>query len=494
MSHDFAVIGAGVSGMATAIILALGGKRVILVEQAPRPGPVLRGFTRSGCRLESGFHYAGGLGPGQILSAYFRHLGLEPWLELDSEPVVETLRVADPPGEWRVPCDGSLPEHLGGLFPEERDGIAAFFDAVGHALANTPFLNLEREREPEDLPFRRLSLAQVLECFIANPVLRRILGMHYFFYGVMPHKVAFSDHVRYAGSFYTSSRRIRGGGAALVQAFENAMQRGGVDLAMGSGATSLELSPAGAIRGVRLKNGVLLPCARCVVATHPRSALALAPKKAFRPAYAEYIASLPETPSAYMLFGLSTGRLPLLESGGLHLAHSADHPTQDYWRVPLEERPMFVAQAGEPGPDAPDNAQVFGAILPAGHEETEAWAASAPCRRPGEYLEHKERIAGAMVERLEEHCPELRDGWTPLETATPLTFRHYGGSPWGSLFGVQHQLGALPIMPQTRLENLFLTGQGITGPGVLGAVIAAYATCGRIFGRGKLLAEVRGCA
>ncbi len=504
MSHDYVVIGGGASGMATAIILAGQGKRVALVERAPRLGPVLRGFFRQGCRLDSGFHYAGGLGPGQTLSAYFRHLGLEPFLELDPEPVVETLRMVTPPGEWRLPCDGSLPGLLAELFPEERDGIRQYFEAVAQELANTPFLNLHVMREPEDLPSRRLSLAQVLERFVASPVLRRILGMHHYFYGVMPETISFRDHVRYAGFFHTAARRVQGGGLALVRAFEAALECAGVEVLAGCGARSVEVSPAGAIRGVRLENNDLLLCGGCVMAVHPRLVLTLAPKKAFRPAYAQYIASLPETPSAYMLHALTTERVPLLEPGGLHLAATLHSPARDYWLGPLEERPMFVAQAGEPSPEAPPNAsavapanagrQVFGAILPAAHGETEAWAQSAPGSRLREYLEHKERVAATMGRRLDAQCPELRGRWKMLEMATPLTFRDYGGSPCGSLYGVQQRLDSLRIMPQTRLESLHLTGQNITGPGVLGAVISAYATCGRIVGRERLLAEVRRCA
>lgn len=498
MSHDYVVIGGGASGMAVAIILAGQGKRVALVERAPRPGPVLRGFVRQGCRLDSGFHYAGGLGPGQTLSAYFRHLGLEPRLQLDPEPVVETLRIAAPPGEWRLPCDGSLPDRLGELFPEEREGIRQYFDAVTRELSNTPFLNLAREREPEDLPPGRLSLAQVLERCVAGSVPRRILGMHHFFYGVMPENISFSDHVRYAGFFHTAARRILGGGAALVRAFEAALNSAGVEVFTGCGARSVEVTPAGAVSGVRLESNDLLPCGACVMAVHPRLALALAPREAFRAAYAQYIASLPETPSAYMLHGLTTERVSLLEPGGLHLATTPRLQARDYWLGPLEERPMFLARAGEPNPEAPPGArvgaQVFGAILPAAHGETEAWSQSAPGSRPREYLEHKERVAGILARRLEDQCPELRGRWKMLEMATPLTFRHHGGSPFGSLYGVQQRMDSLRIMPQTRLENLYLTGQNLTGPGVLGAVISAYATCGRIVGRERLLAEVRRCA
>ena len=44
MNYDYVVIGGGVSGMTTALILAKQGCRVALVEQSKKIAPTIRGF------------------------------------------------------------------------------------------------------------------------------------------------------------------------------------------------------------------------------------------------------------------------------------------------------------------------------------------------------------------------------------------------------------------------------------------------------------------
>ena len=72
MKYDFTVIGSGVSGMASAIILAKSGYRVCLIEKSRKLAPMIRGFKRKGLYFDTGFHYTGSLGDGEILDMYFK--------------------------------------------------------------------------------------------------------------------------------------------------------------------------------------------------------------------------------------------------------------------------------------------------------------------------------------------------------------------------------------------------------------------------------------
>ena len=53
MTPRFVVIGAGVSGMSAALLLARHGYAVTLVEKFPLPAPTLRGFFRQGAYFET---------------------------------------------------------------------------------------------------------------------------------------------------------------------------------------------------------------------------------------------------------------------------------------------------------------------------------------------------------------------------------------------------------------------------------------------------------
>src|SRR4030042_6258720 len=76
MIHDFSIIGAGVAGMTAALTLAKSGRSVALFESSDKIGPLLRGFAPKGFFFDTGFHYAGGLGDGEILDIFFKYLGL----------------------------------------------------------------------------------------------------------------------------------------------------------------------------------------------------------------------------------------------------------------------------------------------------------------------------------------------------------------------------------------------------------------------------------
>lgn len=501
MNFDYVVIGAGVSGMAAACILARQGLRVALLERAPNVAPLLRGFKRDGLRFDSGFHYSGGLGRGQILSAYFSHLGVNKHLSLEpvSEPhesglVQDTLRILsqgrDMPHDYAVPYDyDALSATLNERFPQERAGIRAYLDAVRDVFRATPYLNLEAEEEPDFAPLQGKTLDQALREWVTDPVLRHLLGLHHFFYGVPPQGVSFLDHARFTGSYYDSTRFIHGGGQALAKAFEISLDEAGVRVMPGREVREILCSPAGILRGVRLEDGEELACGGVVATVHPRLLARLAPRAAFRPAYAENLRTLRETPSAYMLFGVADRPVSVLRRGALHVAPRVGASLFGLERQLLEQRQLFIAPAG----DEENGRQPLGVVCPAYHEEMDDVVGEGGRLPAPGYAERKHEITAQLETLVLKACPELRNHWRLLDAATPLTFRRYGGSPTGSLYGVRHAMDARCPLPRTRLPGLYVAGQSVTGPGVLGATVSAYVACSLIVGREKLLAEVRQC-
>jgi all-trans-retinol 13,14-reductase len=63
-----------------------------------------------------------------------------------------------------------------------------------------------------------------------------------------------------------------------------------------------------------------------------------------------------------------------------------------------------------------------------------------------------------------------------LDVATPLTFQDRLNSPEGGLYGVKHRLADMPLLPRTAMKGLYLSGQAVVAPGVLGALCAAFLT------------------
>ena len=84
---DAVVIGSGLGGLLSGVILSRAGYHVTVLEKAAKPGGCLQSFVREGLRFETGFHSVAGLEEGGPLERIFRPLGL---MDLPWEHVEET--------------------------------------------------------------------------------------------------------------------------------------------------------------------------------------------------------------------------------------------------------------------------------------------------------------------------------------------------------------------------------------------------------------------
>ena len=129
------------------------------------------------------------------------------------------------------------------------------------------------------------------------------------------------------------------------------------------------------------------------------------------------------------------------------------------------------------------------------YDELLQWENTRVGRRGSRYREFKQKRAGLLIDFVNSSFEGLRDSIESYYTATPLTFRDYTGSPGGSLYGIMKDCRnprESYISPQTRIPNLYLTGQssGVGLHGVLGVTLSALFTCEPLLDIEKLLKEI----
>jgi phytoene dehydrogenase-like protein len=91
-----AVVGGGLTGLVSALLLAAGGHRVTLIEGRPRLGGVARPITFGGCTFCPGPQYVWGFGDGGPGHAILREAGVSvPMVAMDED--FEQLAVGDAP-------------------------------------------------------------------------------------------------------------------------------------------------------------------------------------------------------------------------------------------------------------------------------------------------------------------------------------------------------------------------------------------------------------
>jgi all-trans-retinol 13,14-reductase len=495
MSYDYVVIGGGVSGMTSALILARCGFNVALVEKSKELAPTIRGFTRKGLFFDTGFHYSGGLGSGEPVDLFFRYLGLSDTVRKVPfrEDAFDVFHCLEPAFTFRFPCgyDG-IRERFHETFPDEHEAVDTYFSAVKEHYHSVPYVNLDAVEGPAGLSaIHGPTLQEFLDRLTGNRLLKCILSMHCFLYGVAPDEVSFASHAYVAGSYYESVNGISGGGLKLAEAFEAQLEETGVHLYRGQTVTRILLSGDGDFSGVALRDGTNLSAKASVFAAHPRQLLDIVPDSVFRPAYANRLKELEETASACILYAACSGPIEELARSNIFIFPEPDF-TFLQKNIDVEKRPMYITAAGE-RTDNENAKHGFIAICPMSLEQARPLIDPVSQERSADYKNLKEEITEKMVRSIKTSYPQIAEKITDLTCATPLTLRDYTNSPFGSLYGVKHKIGQYNPMPATRLKGLFLAGQAVAAPGVMGAMMSGFLACGAIIGHEKLQKELKRC-
>jgi all-trans-retinol 13,14-reductase len=248
-----------------------------------------------------------------------------------------------------------------------------------------------------------------------------------------------------------------------VEAFEKALGDARVEWRCGQEVSRICLNPQGAFAGVELETGERLSADRCISTIHPKRMLELVPPNAFSPAYRKRVLSLEDTPSAVVLYGRCHAAGV---SGNLYLV-SEPRIISDWMHLPVEERPLFVS--------LPLGGSGASVICPAGLADVPGGVDGSHTRAP-DYHDWKGRLTDRLMERLSCYAHDLVGDFEPLDMATPLTFRDRLGSPEGGLYGIKHRMMDMPLLPRTGVKGLYLSGQAVAAPGVLGALCAGFFT------------------
>jgi all-trans-retinol 13,14-reductase len=493
MNYDYVVIGGGVSGMTTALILAKQGCRVALVERSKKIAPTIRGFTRGGLLFDTGFHYSGGLETGGPLDIFFRYLGLSDGIEIYpfKDDGFDSLRCLHPQFEFHYPYGyDKLKESFHGAFPGDKKAVDEYFRTVKKIYSSLPYVDLDTRGEP--VSFSAVtgpSLQEFLDGLTDNGLLKCVLSMHCFLYGVSPGEIPFANHACVAGSFYASVSGITGGGQSLVKAFETSLENTGVSIYCGQAAEKVLVSDNGIICGIRLGDGSTLSCSGCVSTIHPHQLLEIVPDHLFRPAYINRLKDLEDTSSACIFFVTCSTSVKGLQGSNLFIFPRPDFSFFNS-DLPVEERPLYITAARSNG-EAEKNG--FIAICPMSDTVTQRWSDSATGKRAAEYELFKREMTERVRCFIEASSPEIAGRIIDMECATPLTLRDYTNSPYGSIYGVKHRVGQYNPMPVTRLNGLYLAGQATTAPGIIGAIMSGFIACENIFGRNHLQEELKAC-
>ncbi|MFZ5482187.1 MAG: phytoene desaturase family protein [Myxococcota bacterium] len=487
------VVGSGMGGLTSAILLAKHGWRVTVLERHFRAGGYLHRFFRDGVGYDTGFHYVGGARPDQTFGRAMRDLGVADrvrFIPFDPDGF-DILRF--PGFDFRVP-EGldRWRDRLVDAFPHERAGLDRYVALHRAAIADYGWFSFDLSVPPEAiLPWESRSLRSVMEECFHDPRLMAVIGGQAALYGVPAKEAPFGLHAIVTDHFLQGAWGIEGGGDKLALAMVKRLRELGGTLHLKADVAAIELA-GGEARAVHLRDGRRFDADLVVANVHPRLVLDLLPAGAVRPAYAERVREAKPGRSHLGMYLRVDGDLSLL--GPRNVYSFASWDVDDYARPssPGDVPFYFASCPGQRGAHRlPGADEVVLGLIQVDWTTFRAWADSDPDARPAAYEALKAELLDSAIARIRADFPGWRVTWA--EASTPLTTSRFTNAVEGASYGHYHsvaQMGRYRLPMWTRVRGLVQVGQCVAFPGICGAMMSAYVAMAEIVGKDRLLKEL----
>jgi all-trans-retinol 13,14-reductase len=486
-AFDVVVVGSGMAGLSSALILAKEGLKVCVLEQHYRVGGCLHRFFRHRVPFDTGFHYLGGADGDSALARYLRYLGVRDQLHFhpmdqDAFDLLSFPGLTFPvPAGWK-----NLVTRLKEYFPREKKGIDHYAKVCQQICRNSPAYSFKLSNGNEH-QYSTVALGPFLRSITDDPRLRAILAGQSLLYGVEPEETPLDVHALVIDSMLDHPSGLDGGGDALAQVMVTAIKSYGRVVRTRAPVVALEAKDKRLV-AARLHSGERVH-GRCFISNaHPKVTVGLLEPGVVRPAYISRVNDMTESVSC--VGGYFTHDVPGIARRHHNIYAYRTWDVDEVYRS--YDRGIFLTfpsdrEATWSGP------RVILALKLMLYEDVEKFAQTKSGKRGEEYDALKERHAVRMEQDIVAELPELKGHLKRVEISTPLTYRDYTNTPRGSVYGIRRSLsqsGRYALHARTRVPNLLLTGQSTLMPGVVGVTVSAFVTCAFLLGFESLFGKV----
>jgi prolycopene isomerase len=489
-AYDVIVVGGGMGGLSAGALLARAGKRVLVVEQAERPGGYACGFERgpytfdTAVHLVVGFNRAGPFGQG-LIDAVLSHLGVQDRCEF--VPADPFYRVQFPDFHLDVPPgrEAFLEAHLG-HFPDQAEGLRALTDLCSQIYPDTlRFPITPRLQDWLLLPIRfpslfrhaSATLGAVMDKHIADARLKAVYAALWPYLALPPSQVSIlywawmmASYVE-EGPFY-----CLGGFQRLPDALAEALENRGGELVLGSPVTRIRVENR-VVQGVTLASGQTIDAPIVISNVDARRTFGelLEPGR------------VPER----FLRQLSQME-PSLSVVSMYLATDLDVRALG---VPIETMYYTLWDHDQVyGGGTPSQLTMVNVTIPSVTDESLAPAgehvvalSSIHPADTGDSPGGRAQISGAMLDAAERVLPGLRDHITFVEAASEDVPEQFPLRRLGPIYGwaaSPQQAGVRRLSNTTPISGLYLAGHWTQpGHGIWGVVASGVRVARLVLGK-----------
>lgn len=481
------IIGGGIGGLVTGALLVKEGYAVTVLEKNALIGGGLQTFKRHGVSFPTGMHIFGGFQEGGNLRQLFEYLGVMDKISLrpTDSYANDAVRFVNESVTYHLPKGKKLfVAYLSALFPAEKEHIKAYIDRLFELTEEEDLFYLRETSETSHSHSDDFlgSVNHLMDRYIADPKLKSLLGYLSPLVGgkgettpAYIHALLSSLHINGTFQFVGESQQLAD---ALAQVIESA----GGQVVANEEVVKINVENR-QVTSVVTRNGNVCQADSYVSAVHPDVLLKIIDKQAFTTAFRERVQSVPETIPSFKVF------VKLKENAIRYI----NHPT--FCLADGNDWPQSLMYVTPPVENQGDFAETMVIICPMDFGEVKQWENTRTGRRGEDYELWKQKMMDKVLDFTEKLYPDFRNSIDFCFAASPLTIRDYYGNKEGSNYGFRKDCNNLMLSQmsvQTKVKNLFLTGQNVNIHGLCGVSLTAIETAEALVGRNAIVRKING--
>jgi all-trans-retinol 13,14-reductase len=496
--YDVVIIGSGLGGLVSAIILAKEGYSVCVLEKNNQYGGNLQTFVRDKTIFDTGIHYIGGLSEGQNLYRYFKYIGIMDDLNLKKldENGHDMISFGDVSQEFpHAQGYQNFIQQLAHFFPEEEEAIRKYCDAIIATCNSFPLYNLRSEGQ-YDNDILGVNAKVFIDGLTENKLLRSVFSGSNFLYAGSGDKSPFYVHALTVNSYMQSAWRCINGGSQITKQLLKQLKKHGGVVFKYKEVQELAIENNAVTKAV-MKDGTSVSAKYFISNVDPKTTLKMAGEDHFRKAFVNRISSLEGGVSAFSLYIVFKPKtFKYSNRNYYHFTHSdevwtAQDYTEDTW-----PKAFMASMNASKNDDGWAEGMTFLTYMK--FSEMDSWketfnTVANENDRGESYEAFKTRKTNRFLEAIEQKFPGIKTCIRSVHNSTPLSYRDYIGGHNGNMYGYEKDSNnpmKTFIPSKTKLDNLYLTGQSVNMHGVLGVTIGAVVTCSEILGKTYLVNKI----
>ena len=499
-SYDVIIIGSGVGGLCTAALLSMKGKKVLVLEKHFKIGGWTHTFRRKNYEWDVGIHYIGKVhNPENPIRKLFDLIsdGKLEWCQMNKN--YDRIIFPDQYYNFVAPRDQFINNMLS-YFPNEESAIKQYMKLLDETVKSSRnyFMNKAISGWIGSISYQLMNrkffkysdrtTLDVLSSLTNNKKLIGVLTGQWGDYGLPPGQSSFAMHALVAHHYLDGGNYPRGTSRKIAETISDFIEKNGGKLVTNAAVKKIKTYKNDAI-AVIMENGDVIESKKIISSigvVNTLNNLLDKNRRILRQSICD-LDGVRQTKSYVCLHvGLNGSAKDLgLENTNLWVYSDYDHDksVKRYLNDKETEFPLvyisFPSAKDDSWEKKHPNSATMEAITLSRWKWYENWENLKWKKRGVDYEDGKEKLSKKIMNVVFNHVNGIENSIDYQELSTPLTVKDLANYQKGEMYGIDHSPERFRqswLKPQSKIKNLYFTGQDITTVGVSSALFSGLLT------------------